>query len=1322
MTRRTGELGRLLTTTLVLAMSLLVLPGGSGRAAVQPADGLVEPHPGMVITQDTTFAPGEYDFSSGQGITIAADGITVDGNGAVLVGPGKAGTPSSFAGTAVSSEGHSNVTLKNLSAKGFDLGLKVSDGSGWTISDNDFSDNYTDPSFGWGDGPSYGAVMLVHVSKSTVARNKGDRVWNGLHLRYSDDNTITDNHFSPCSNVCLKMWRASRNLIKDNTMSYGIRVDPGETHARDSASVLIETGSNDNRFIDNDFTHGGDGVFIRPLNGFLSTGNYFEGNDASYAHNNAWECWSPGNTFIDNKANYSSYGFWLGGSDHTVLIGNEAAYNGTVNANAPEPFGNAGIAVVHGSSSHFIVEGNNIHDNKSVGLALGYLQGYEAYHWIIQQNRIEGNSTYGIYMYNSRWITLAGNVFSGNGQSDIQQAGDVTDVVRLDATLQDEPPKARATMSVQTVYPGEPVTFDASASTDPNGLSLSYRWDLGDGDVADTAKVTHRYLDPGFYRVGVTVNDGRLADLAWFDVYVVEKGDETGTEGTTPDQWAAELPGKAVAWTVSDSAPDHSGNPALYSGSGPNFDRGIVRQVSVPAGSPTLTFDTYYEIEQGYDFGFVQVSADGGKTFTSLGNANTTTQTESDAIQTVKDNVPGFSGDSSGWVSETFDLSDYAGKDVLLSFRYVTDPGVDKAGWWIDDVRVGGNLISDGSTLEGWKAREPDEGPPTAQISVDKDHRVKGAESIRIDSNGKTGIWRYPASENASWDLSDKDFVALWVSFQHEVQGGFDTPQPVVRLKTDASDYFEYTPRTNYLDPSSLSYSEARDGWQDLQIPLGGSQDWDRKAVGDPSLGSVRYLEVVTDSREGSYILWLDGITFGKNPPPPDIAPDLALNATATGYPRPSASYTFKADRHLPSYDNLWAPLDGSTTNGHIWSDWNSGHATDWYQVDFGEQRELNEVGVYFVSDANGLRPPKSFGVEYWDGGSWKPVENPVLSSETPVEGLNSVTFDTLFTSRIRVVVENRSSKRGVGVYTGISELRALNTGNYAGNSKGPEGEFGTPVASASSNDAAKWAPIDGSIQPSSAWVPSGTDGGDSWFAVDFVRRQLFNKVNLYLYDGEGTALPSNVTIQYWTGSAWADVDHQWSKEPRIVSGRNTFSFDTVRSRKVRVILHNPGRTVPELRELEVSNGNLLQVPKGSDLKVTPSASYTSPYDTVWGPLDGSYASSPRWTSWNSTNPKDWYAVEFSRPTTFSRVNLFFYNDNGGVKPPADYTIQYWDGSGWVDVKEVERSPKSPAEGFNTVIFQPVTTTKVRVLGTNQNPVNFGVYIGLTEFEVFRWD
>jgi hypothetical protein len=50
--------------------------------------------------------------------------------------------------------------------------------------------------------------------------------------------------------------------------------------------------------------------------------------------------------------------------------------------------------------------------------------------------------------------------------------------------------------------------FDGSASADPDGDLLNYRWDFGDGSSAGGAKTAHAYASPGEYLVTLTVDDG----------------------------------------------------------------------------------------------------------------------------------------------------------------------------------------------------------------------------------------------------------------------------------------------------------------------------------------------------------------------------------------------------------------------------------------------------------------------------------------------------------------------------------------------------------------------------------------------------------------------------------------------------------------------------------------------------------------------------------------------------------------------------------------------------------------------------------------------
>lgn len=478
----------------------------------------------MEITQDTVLDPAR---SYGP-LVIKASNVTVDGRGAWLVGA-TPGSPKDYKGTAVVARGVSGVTLRNLNARGWETGLQAKDGEGWLIENCNFSDNFDDPDFGWGENGRRGGLVLERLHRSVVRKVRANRVWDGCVLVECNENTIADCDFSHASNTCLKLWTSCRNTVQKNNLSYGLRIKPGEVHARDSTGVLVESGSNDNRFLQNDCSHGGDGIFVRVLNGAISTGNRFEGNDCSYANNNCVEAWSPRNLFIRNRANHGSYGFWLGGSDQTALIENEASHNGlpTGMHNSPHlpGIGHAGIVFMFASSSHTLVRGNVCVGNNGAGIALiGDLESqgrrWKAFHWIIEQNRLEGNR-WGIYVQHADWIDMAGNVFKGNAEGDVYQAGNVTNLVEHPLQEGVKGPPQAALEGPSAIKAGEKAVFDASGSRDPAGRALAFRWDLGDGTVAQEARVEHVFRQPGLYRVGLTVNNGVFSDLAWRDLHVV---------------------------------------------------------------------------------------------------------------------------------------------------------------------------------------------------------------------------------------------------------------------------------------------------------------------------------------------------------------------------------------------------------------------------------------------------------------------------------------------------------------------------------------------------------------------------------------------------------------------------------------------------------------------------------------------------------------------------------------------------------------------------------------------------------------------------------
>jgi PKD repeat protein len=73
------------------------------------------------------------------------------------------------------------------------------------------------------------------------------------------------------------------------------------------------------------------------------------------------------------------------------------------------------------------------------------------------------------------------------------------------------PPNASFTHSPPNPLVGAWVQFDASASSDPDGLITSYSWNFGDGTTGNGAVIWHRFNAGGSYPVTLTVTDNDAA-------------------------------------------------------------------------------------------------------------------------------------------------------------------------------------------------------------------------------------------------------------------------------------------------------------------------------------------------------------------------------------------------------------------------------------------------------------------------------------------------------------------------------------------------------------------------------------------------------------------------------------------------------------------------------------------------------------------------------------------------------------------------------------------------------------------------------------------
>ncbi len=115
--------------------------------------------------------------------------------------------------------------------------------------------------------------------------------------------------------------------------------------------------------------------------------------------------------------------------------------------------------------------------------------------------------------------------------------------------------------------------------------------------------------------------------------------------------------------------------------------------------------------------------------------------------------------------------------------------------------------------------------------------------------------------------------------------------------------------------------------------------------------------------------------------------------------------------------------IDGKTnflpTPTNRWTSYESPNATDWLEVDFGEEKTFRRVELAVYDDRGGVQPPTKYEVEGWDGKAWMAVANAKYSPEKPAGSrFNEVRFDEVKAGKVRVVFTHAGKAR-----SGVSEL-----------------------------------------------------------------------------------------------------------------------------------------------------------------------------------------------------------------------------------------------------------------------------------------------------------
>jgi hypothetical protein len=243
--------------------------------------------------------------------------------------------------------------------------------------------------------------------------------------------------------------------------------------------------------------------------------------------------------------------------------------------------------------------------------------------------------------------------------------------------------------SAATPECGADVTYDVYRSLLPDftpdpttllvsGVSGTTLTDI-DALVTDT---------PYYYVVRAADTSNGVTDGNLQQVVGVPQGELT--TGTWTDDAGDTEPAKMIPstpWQINGS--EGNNGPSVYKTGvyGNNTCADLVTpELRLGVGS-TLSFYSRYDIENSWDKGEVQISTDGGQSWTRVpvNYPGSSTNTADNC------NLPTgtyFTGSNLSWALYSADLSTWSNQFVMIRFLMASDTSVTGQGWWVDDISI----------------------------------------------------------------------------------------------------------------------------------------------------------------------------------------------------------------------------------------------------------------------------------------------------------------------------------------------------------------------------------------------------------------------------------------------------------------------------------------------------------------------------------------------------------------------------------------------------------------------------------------------------------
>jgi hypothetical protein len=317
-----------------------------------------------------------------------------------------------------------------------------------------------------------------------------------------------------------------------------------------------------------------------------------------------------------------------------------------------------------------------------------------------------------------------------------------------------------------------------------------------------------------------------------------------------------------------------------------------------------------------------------------------------------------------------------------------------------------------------------------------------------------------------------------------------------------------------------------------------------------------------------------------------------AVNNGGGAFPLATASQS--APLHPPFY-----AVDGSywyhLAPPNRWTAEGSGSAADWFEVDFGIERPVETVKLYFLDDEGrsdvvaeggavivgdlgpaGVRAPAGYRLEAWVNGAWSDVPRQRRQPSAPAgRRANVVSFDEIRTAKLRVVLEHQP-----GFTSGLTEFEAWGRGDL------PAPEPTVPsanlafAAAVTASHAAPESPVDDAHDMRIAltrysrdgWTARGSANAQDWIEARFDGDRSVGVVDVYLLGARpGIEAPRSYRVQYRAGDMWRDavVRSQVPAAPTAWA-RNRTMIAPVSTSAVRVVFDHALPAVTGVAEVAI--------------------------------------------------------------------------------------------------------------------------------------------------------